>query len=379
MTYDSNDFPQANQTAPAGDAAPDTREEMPVRKPRIALMGEFSAGKSTLMNLMLGRPAVPTKVTATQLPPVWIAYGDSAPWREDLAGNRHPVDPEHLDEVPLHDTAFIRLFLETEVLEVCDLIDTPGISDPNMPPEVWQRAADEADGVIWLTHATQAWRQSEAAVWDEMPEGLRPRSLLLVTRFDKLLNQHDRDRVLHRASRETAGLFRAVLPISLTQALAAGDDSGKWADSGGEAFSDALLELIGEIEQRLRTEGVLERVRRPEVAVAPAPAGDMPQEAPAEDAEPGPGRPMLRAVEPDGLTPPNPGDALRAALHHTPAPRPTTGLRVVSPPDEGAPHPEMQAGPEPAPADSPEPAPLVAMPRRVAPSGATRRPPRPRG
>lgn len=384
MTHDTADFPQDRQPAPAGAA---TEPEAPPRKPRIALMGEFSAGKSTLMNLMLGRPAVPTKVTATQLPPVWIAHGDAAPWREDLAGNRHPVDPDRLDLVPLADTAFIRLFIEAEVLEVCDLIDTPGISDPNMPPEVWQRAADEADGVIWLTHATQAWRQSEAAVWDEMPEGLRLRSLLLVTRFDKLLNDHDRGRVLHRATRETEGLFRAVLPISLTQALAAGDDSTKWADSGGEAFSNALLELIGEVEQRLRTEGELPRAYAQRAAAiedasrqgATPETGPEPESAPTTAAA----RPLLRAVQPGDGTPPDPGDALRAALHSEPSPRPAIELRVVAPhlrldPDLAAQASAVPARPKVAPPDGPAPAPMAPLPRRVAPSGGAVRPLRPR-
>jgi len=33
------------------------------RRPRIALMGEFSAGKSTLSNLLLGARPLPEKVT----------------------------------------------------------------------------------------------------------------------------------------------------------------------------------------------------------------------------------------------------------------------------------------------------------------------------
>ena len=40
----------------------------PVRRPRVALMGEFSAGKSTLSNLLIGKSALPVNVTATQLP-----------------------------------------------------------------------------------------------------------------------------------------------------------------------------------------------------------------------------------------------------------------------------------------------------------------------
>ena len=135
------------------------------RKPRIAIMGEFSAGKSTLSNLLIGAPSLPVKVTATQLPPVWIAYGDEAPYRVDLDGNETPFDFADLSSLSVEDTMCIRVFHKSDALELCDLIDMPGISDPNMPSEVWERVLHFADGVIWCTHATQAWRQSEAAVW----------------------------------------------------------------------------------------------------------------------------------------------------------------------------------------------------------------------
>ena len=48
-----------------------------LRKPRIALMGEFSAGKSTLANMLVGAQHLPVQVTATQLPPVWISQGNA--------------------------------------------------------------------------------------------------------------------------------------------------------------------------------------------------------------------------------------------------------------------------------------------------------------
>lgn len=220
---------------------------VPTRKPAIALMGEFSAGKSTLSNLLIGARALPVQVTATQLPPVWIAYGDAPPVREDLNGATHPVDLHRIEDIPVAETRCVRIHRKAQLLSLCDIIDMPGISDPNMESEVWERVLPSADAVIWCTHATQAWRQSEAAVWDMVPAELQSRSLLLLTRFDKITGAEDRRRVLRRVERETEDLFAKIFPISLTDALAAGDDRDAWAKSGAEAFTQALIDLVQDL------------------------------------------------------------------------------------------------------------------------------------
>lgn len=225
------------------------------RKPRIAIMGEFSSGKSTLCNVLLGARPLLEKVTATQLPPVWLSYGAAPAYVEDLDGTRHPLDLADLASVPLDGTGHIRVFLQSEMLRYCDLIDMPGISDPSMSPEVWERMTHLADGVLWCTHATQAWRQSESGVWDSFPASLRPSSLLLVTRFDKIIGDADRMRVLKRVQSETQGLFAGFYPISLTQAMAAGDDQEKWVASGGYAFTNALFDLIHRLADTDLTDG----------------------------------------------------------------------------------------------------------------------------
>lgn len=228
------------------------------RKPRIALMGEFSAGKSTLSNLLLGTRPLPEKVTATRLSPVWMSYGTEAPYRVDVDGSKEPVELSQLEGIDVEATRVIRLFFEADILQVCDLIDFPGISDPNMSADVWQRMLCEVDAVLWCTHATQAWRQSEAAVWDTIPEAVREKSILLVTRFDKLTTDRDRRRVLARLGKETDGLFGATFPISLTEALAAGDDYEAFDASGGGDFLqhfipliDTLAETVGQMEGSL--------------------------------------------------------------------------------------------------------------------------------
>ncbi|MEL7089070.1 MAG: dynamin family protein [Planctomycetota bacterium] len=218
------------------------------RKPRIALMGEFSAGKSTLTNLLLGARPLPERVTATRLSPVWISSGSPGAEREHLDGTRTPISVEQIANVPIEDTRVIRLSFEAEMLDMFDLIDCPGISDPNMPVEVWERLVPEIDAVLWCTHATQAWRQSEATVWENIPEDVRKRSLLLITRFDKLKTERDRARVLARVSHETQDQFAGIYPMALLQALNADEDEEAWRASGAHDFTEALVAMIHDLQ-----------------------------------------------------------------------------------------------------------------------------------
>lgn len=228
---------------------PDTEISVQInRRPRIALMGEFSAGKSTLANLLLGQDMSPVRVTATQLPPIWYRYGPPSVVRVDTAGRETAIGIGDLGAVSHTDTQLMRILLKAEVLEFCDLIDMPGTSDPNMPTEKWERMLARCDGVVWCTPSTQAWRQSEAAVWENLPEELRERSLLLVTRMDKLLTVSDRNRVLARVRHETEGLFSQVLPISLTEAIAAEDNTDALQRCGAERFAECLVELVDSFE-----------------------------------------------------------------------------------------------------------------------------------
>ena len=214
------------------------------RKPRIALMGEFSAGKSTLSNLLMGVRPLPEKVTATRLSPVWITHGTQDPFRMGVDGTTAPVSIDNLEDIPVEETRYISLSIEADILEVCDLIDFPGISDPNMSSDVWERMLPEVDAVLWCTHANQAWRQSEAAVWENMPDMVRENSILLITRFDKLTNDRDRSRVLKRVLRETDGQFGGTFPVSLLQAIQAGEDYELWDASGAGPFTEHLIDMI---------------------------------------------------------------------------------------------------------------------------------------
>jgi hypothetical protein len=211
-------------------------------------MGEFSAGKSTLSNLLLGMETLPVNVTATQLPPVWISEGDAPASRVDLDQTETELPTDGFEGVSPHDTSHIRVYRQSKFLKLCDLIDMPGISDPNMAADVWQRMIHHADIVIWCSHATQAWRQSEAAVWASLPSELYQRSLLLLTRIDKITSERDRQKVVRRVRAETHDLFVECLPISLLQATSQQDDYDVWLNSGAEEFAKHFAELLNGFE-----------------------------------------------------------------------------------------------------------------------------------
>jgi len=206
------------------------------RKPCIALMGEFSAGKSTLANLLLGQDSSPVQVTATQLPPVWYRLGPPAAQRIAADGATDPLPLDDWRAARPENSRMISVSLEADFLHACDLIDMPGTSDPNMVPDFWQAFLSQTDLVIWCTPANQAWRQSEAALWEQVPPQLWTKSLLLVTRMDMMQSDRDRARVLARVRAEAGPLFRAVLPISLPAAIAGREDEEVLEETGAAAL-----------------------------------------------------------------------------------------------------------------------------------------------
>jgi hypothetical protein len=261
------------------------------RKPRIALMGEFSAGKSTLANILMREALSPVQITATQLPPLWYTWGDGAPIRIGFDGTETPVEGTDLRGQSIADTRAIRVQVKADILEACDIIDMPGSSDPNMTVDIWNEMLPMADGVIWCTPATQAWRQSEAALWEEVSERLGRYSVLLLTRFDKILSPEDRARVVKRVTRETAGTFRGVHPVSLIAAQAAGTDPEKWKGSGMAAVLDDLLKVVIDLTDEMSRRPAMRRVAAPAPAQAETPkpeAAPQPDSAPQAEAAPKP-------------------------------------------------------------------------------------------
>lgn len=219
-------------------------------RPVTAIMGEFSSGKSTLINFMLGEDVAATQVTATPLPPIWFTLTDE-PFTRGLRRDGTLEDIDLSDDVDFREHyAIIHRGLTCPVLANCDMIDAPGISDPALHKDYLVFLARYMDFVVWCTPASQAWRQTEKVAFLKLPEVTREHSFLLITRVDKLRNAKDRNKVQTRVERDAGEYFADVVPIQTTKAAAIPfeerneEPRGPWVMTGGRGFELAFMKAV---------------------------------------------------------------------------------------------------------------------------------------
>ncbi|MCE6951387.1 dynamin family protein [Cereibacter sphaeroides] len=194
----------------AAEASP-----LAVARARILVAGEFSSGKTCLVNGLLGETLLPSSVTSTSLPPIWISQGDGAPECVGVDGQVQGFASlagliEHVSAADLERIHHCRIAHPSPALQHFDLIDTPGSSDPNIPSACWERMVDHADMIVWCSSSVQAWRQSEKSAWLAVPEEVAARSILVLSHADRLTDPVDREKVLRRVTREAEGLFASI-------------------------------------------------------------------------------------------------------------------------------------------------------------------------
>ncbi|WP_250324912.1 GTPase [Williamsia sp. CHRR-6] len=204
--------------------------------PRLVVVGRLKAGKSTLVNALIGAPVAET--AALEATRVVAVYQDGAPSRAEvvgLDGRRHPV-PVVLGEVssfpiPDEEIAYVNRWLPSAAIRDLTFIDTPGLATLTTKNEAATRrvlidgfeqtrtASVDADAAVFLFDS--APRADELAFLKELP--LSPLNTLgVLSRADGFgEGAFGRRDPIEHAAHHTATLARqlgdtvgAVIPVA---------------------------------------------------------------------------------------------------------------------------------------------------------------------
>jgi Dynamin family len=222
--------------------------------PRIGLFGEFSAGKSSIANLLFGREVLPTAVLSSTRRPTVVRY---APELQIAAinhdGSREMVSPDAMAALSREDISGFDIGLPNTLLRHVELLDTAGFADPYQDNRRTLEVVDSVDICIWCTLATQAWRRSEQQTWLGLPSRLRSSGILVATHADNLTRARDLQRVKARLQREAGQQFASIVLLAVPDAIRARGaedlvaDPVLWRASGGENLLTAMRHAVSNL------------------------------------------------------------------------------------------------------------------------------------
>lgn len=274
------------------------------RPPRVALIGEFNTGKSTLGNAMLGARVLPTNVEANTGLPILVRYAPRARLELEFTdGTKRSISWFDHERVKFANAKMLHLWMPLYRLKGFELLDTPGLATGNDLLDRRALAASRTAHVaIWCTSATQAWKASEHRVWQGLPGRMRARSLLAVTFRDVLTSERDEAKLAARLRVEAAPHCSRVAMIAAEDAAQAQiatrtADRELWAASGGVGLMTAVQGLVSQVvSQRLASAERLLQSMLPRTALPDLPALPSPQMLVREDAIEVRGEPRRAAV-----------------------------------------------------------------------------------
>ena len=246
---------------------------------RVAVVGEFNAGKSTFLNALLGEDVAPTGVLPTTATLHWVAWAPdpfarvmvrAAPDRVVPHGELKATLTRLRDAAARVDRVFI--YAPIERLKRVEILDTPGFNAPDPDHLAAARQAfDEAHVAIWLLDATHPLKETERKVLSEI-QSLGVPVQILANKADRLKANELSEVLSHiKESLTAVGLASHAPPLAFSARLslkgrlgdAAALAAGNWAEV------EALLsEQIVDKSDALRERALRRRAGRVATALA---------------------------------------------------------------------------------------------------------------
>nr|QGT50313.1 ATP-binding protein [uncultured Helicobacter sp.] len=238
---------------------------------KIAIIGQFSSGKSTFLNALLGEEILPSGITPVTAKVCQISYGEEKALEIHYKNGRSIFKHiSFLNEVSDLENAKIshyQLFLPLELLKTISFLDTPGFNSQNQSDtDTTNAVLEEVDGIIWLTLIDNVGKNSEKMILQEHIKRYASKSLCVLNQKDRLKHQSEIDTSLDYAKKAFAGLFEDVIAISAKNALKAKQAESPLSqtlqeDSNIQAVMDFLHTHIYPLAQEAKTYRICTQLR----------------------------------------------------------------------------------------------------------------------
>lgn len=250
---------------------------------RVAVVGLPGAGKSRLINLILGADLMPEYegVAAVEL-----GYGEVARTQFTLADGTISFLEGVAGQGDLPaGTARVSVLRDNPALKGWSVTEIGLIASPRVQIDLLEWMSGRSNFAIWCS---TRFDEREHALWSAVPDVLKDNSFLALTRADRLFMKGELEAQIARLRPIVADEFRALYPVATLQAAAARLDGGikdrqLWRSSGGMALVDGIRSSVEQARSADLDHAfmLLERFKVPGGAEGAAPEAVAPALAPA--------------------------------------------------------------------------------------------------
>lgn len=217
---------------------------------KIAIIGQFSSGKSTFLNALLGQEILPSGITPITAKICHIVYGNDYALEIHYKNGNIATKPLHyMSEVSEDQNAkiaFYKLYAPLELLKSMSFLDTPGFNSQNQSDtDTTNAVLESVDGIIWLALIDNVGKQSEREIITTHIKRYASKSLCVLNQKDRLKNEDEIHTSLEYAKKAFSGLFEDIIAISAKNALHSYNLSENLSTSQAEQlFQDSNIQSV---------------------------------------------------------------------------------------------------------------------------------------